>query len=117
MKVDKNKEDEIKHLLMQIQQYQQQAQVMALQRQQLEIQSLEMESAEDALKDSAGDVFRAVGPILVKSKKDDVQKYLKDSKEKIGLRLKTIEAQEKRLGDRIKALGEKLKPHLQGLSG
>lgn len=111
-------EKEMQSLLIQIQQYQQQAQMMAMQKQQLEIQNIELTSAEEAVKASKSDeVFRAVGPILVKSNKTDVQKYITETKEKIDLRLKAVEKQEKRLGEKMKELGEKLKPFVPELSG
>ncbi len=110
--------EQAQHIVMQLQQYQQQLQLLVMQRQQMELQLAEINAAVDALKTVTGDeVFRAVGPILVKSKKADVDKILADAKEIIDLRVKTVQKQETKVKEKVKELTEKITPYLRGHSG
>ena len=99
------------HMIVQLQQYQQQMQSLIAQRQQLELQIAELSSAIDALKDVKGEeVFKIVGPIMVKSGKSDVEKDLKELKENTEIRIKTIQKQEERVKEKMKELTEKITP-------
>lgn len=94
-----------KHAMTQANIYQQQLQIMMSQRQQLELQKKEAELAMDELKKEKTEfVFKAIGPALVKKKKDDVILDLKESLETLETRLKTLESQEKRLANKIREL-------------
>ncbi len=110
--------DQAQHIVMQLQQYQQQLQLLVMQRQQMELQLAEINAAVEALKTVAGDeVFRAVGPILVKSKKAEVEKILADAREVIDLRVKTVQRQEGKVKEKVKELTEKITPYLRGGHG
>ena len=99
-----------KHALMQLQTYQQQFQLLVYQRQQLELQIEEIKSAIEALeKEKAEEVYKAIGPALVKKKRTDVLKDLAESLEKLETRIKTVQTQEKKLTDKIKELSEKIR--------
>lgn len=98
-----------KHALVQLQTYQQQFQLLVYQKQQLELQQEEIDSAIDALeKEKTEEVFKAIGPALVKKKRTDVLADLKETKEKLVTRIKTFESQEKKLTAKIKELSEKI---------
>lgn len=105
--------EQAQHILMQLQQYQQQLQLLVMQRQQLELQLAEINAAAEALKTVVGnEVFRAVGPILVKSRKADVEKILSDAKEVVDLRAKTVQKQEAKVKEKVKELSDKITPYL-----
>ncbi len=97
------------HMLMQLQQYQQQLQVIMAQRQQAELQLAEIDAALEALKDVKEDtVFKAVGPILAKVKKDKTQKELADTKELLELRIKTMDKQGDKVKEKMKEINDKI---------
>lgn len=107
---------EMQHLLMQLQAYQQQTQALAMQMQQFEIQSMELDAAlEELVSESAPDeVFKSAGPILVKRKKDEVEKELKDDREIVKVRIDALKKQENRLREKMKELSAKLSPLMKG---
>ncbi len=110
--------EQAQHIIIQLQQYQQQLQLLVMQRQQLELQLAEINAAVEALKTVAGDeVFRAVGPILVKSRKAEVDKILADAREMIDLRMKTVQKQEAKVKEKVKEFSDKITPYLRGSSG
>ncbi|MBR9679874.1 MAG: prefoldin subunit beta [Candidatus Altiarchaeota archaeon] len=98
-----------KHALVQLQTYQQQFQMLIYQKQQLELQQEEINSAVNALeKEKVDEVFKAIGPALVKKKRIDVLADLKQTQEKLEIRVKTFESQEKKLTAKMKELSEKI---------
>ena len=72
-------------MLIQLQTFQQQIQTIAFQKETLGIQDIELGKALDDLKKAKDDeeVFKAVGPILIKSNKKDLEKELSEKKESI----------------------------------
>ena len=99
-----------RHALTQLSINQQQLQVLVAQRQQLELQLKEIEAAMDELKkEEAEHVYKAIGPALIKKKREDVIKDLEEAREKLGLRIKTVKSSEKKLTEKIKELSSKLK--------
>lgn len=110
--------EQAQHMVMQLQQYQQQLQLLVMQRQQMELQLAEINAAVEALKTVSGDeVFRAVGPILVRSRKAEVEKILADAKEVLELRIKTVQKQEGKVKEKVKEFTEKITPYLRGSGG
>lgn len=101
---------QLRHQLAQFQQIQQQAQVLMGQRQQLEILLHETERAMEELQKLAEDtvVYKSVGTILVKSEKKTLEENLKEQKETLDLRVKTVARQEERTLERLKEMREKL---------
>ncbi len=107
---------QIQNQIAQLQQLQQQAQALALQRSQLELALNEADQtlAElDKIDDTAA-VYKTVGTILVKSNREDVKTDLSEKKETYGVRLKSLERQEERVQTRFKQLQEQLKKALGG---
>ncbi len=108
--MDKEMSPQQKHALTQVNGYQQQIQILISQRQQMELQLKEIDlSYEELKKESATEVYKAIGPALVKKKKEDVLIDLKEARDKVELRIKTIKSQEKRLSNKIKELSSKLR--------
>ncbi len=97
-----------KHAITQANIYQQQLQIMISQRQQIELQIKEAELAVEELeKETAPHVFKAIGPALVKKKREDVIADLKETIAKLDVRLKNLKSQEKKLSDKIRELSSK----------
>jgi len=97
-----------KHAITQANIYQQQLQIMMSQRQQIELQIKEAELAIEELgKEKETFVFKAIGPALIKKKKEEVVEDLKETITKLNTRLKTLQSQEKKLSNKIRELSSK----------
>lgn len=103
-------------LLLQMQTFQQQYQAAAMQKEGLMLQKLELDKAlEELAKTKDGEeVYKAVGPILVKSTKAELVKELGEKKETAELRLKSIDKQEEKLKEKLKETQDKLQALLSG---
>lgn len=73
------------------------------QKQQFQSQLMEIDSALDEL-EKTDKAFRIVGNIMVASKKENLQADLKQKKEVVGLRIKSIEKQEDKLREKASEL-------------
>jgi prefoldin beta subunit len=102
---------QIKNQLAQLQQIQQQAQAIAVQKNQVEINLKETELALEELEKLEPDavIYRAVGDLLVKSERDKTKESLKEKKDTLDLRLQTLARQEERVQKRFQQLQEQLK--------
>jgi len=100
--------------LLELQAFQQQMQTVLIQKESLNIQNMEIDKAlEELEKVKNEDVFKAVGPILIKSEKEKLKKELKERKETIDLRLKSLQKQENRLKEKLEECQEKLEESLK----
>jgi len=89
---------------------QQQLRNVVLQKEALKIQVNEIESALEELKKTEEEtVYKVVGNVMVKKKKDEVEKELNEIKEDSELKISSLENFEKDLIERIKGIEEKLK--------
>ncbi len=95
----------------QLQVAEQSMQQFLMQKQSFQAQLLEVESAQEEIKNSEV-VYKVVGGLMLKSKKEDVEKDLKEKNEILNLRLKNIDKQEKSAQDSVKKLREEI---LQGI--
>ncbi len=103
-------------LLLQLQTLQQQYQAIAVQKEAMSLQKLEFDKALEELgkaKDSE-DVYKAVGPVLVKSTKALLMNELGERKETIDLRVKALEKQEEKLKEKLKEMQVKLEEMFKG---
>jgi prefoldin beta subunit len=99
-------------------QMRQQVQMITTQRLQLESQHREIERALEELEKAGDDVpiYKNAGMLLIKAKsKADVISELKEAKEILGIRVKTIEKQERNLKEQFEELQKKLATALRGL--
>ena len=94
---------ETEQKIAQLQLLEQNLQGFLMQKQQFQTQLVEVESALEEIKD-AEESFKIVGSIMVKAKKQDLEKDLKEKKEMLELRIKTIEKQEKNIKDRAEII-------------
>jgi prefoldin beta subunit len=106
---------EAQQILMELQTFQQQMQTVLMQKESLSIQNMEIEKALEELgKNEHDDVYKAIGPILIKSTKKDLTKELNEKKETIDLRIKSLQKQEARLKDKLKESQEKFEEIFKG---
>lgn len=109
---------EAQQALMEIQMFQQQMQTVVAQKEALNLQGMEIDKALDELiKSKEDDVYKAVGPILIKSTKKELEAELREKKETISLRVKSLEKQETRIRDKVKEVQEKLEQMIKSASG
>jgi len=94
---------ETEHKINQLQLFEQGMQTILAQKQQFQMQLVEIESALSELNKS-DTAYKIVGNIMVASNKEDLKSDLKSKKDIVELRLKTLEKQE----NQIKEKAEKL---------
>ena len=102
---------QIQNQLAQLQQLQQQAQAVMTQKAQIEGLIRETEAALKELEKSPDDaiIYKSVGELLFKSEKPKLQEELKERKDMMDIRLKTMAKQEERIQGRFNQLQEQLK--------
>jgi prefoldin beta subunit len=100
----------LREQLARLQQLQQNLQAIMMQKQQLEAESVEIEKATEELKKSEQDevVYKTVGPLLIKTKKDDTLKELDEKKDLANTRLVVLGKQETRVKDNLKEVENKI---------
>jgi prefoldin beta subunit len=102
---------QIKNQLAQLQQIQQQAQAIAAQKNQVEINLKETDLALEELEklDADAVVYRAIGDLLIKTEREKTKESLKEKKDTLDLRMQTLARQEERAQKRFQQLQEQLK--------
>jgi len=102
---------QIQNQLAQLQQIQQQAQALAAQKNQIEINLKETELALGELEnlDDNAVVYRAIGDLLIKTEREKTKNALIEKKDTLSLRTETISRQEERIQKRFQQLQEQLK--------
>ena len=108
---------QVQNQIAQFQQLQQQLQVLATQRLQLEAKLREVEGTLEDLGKVGGDVpvYRSTGALLIRVEdREGLRKELEEQKETLGIRVNTIKKQEKSLGERYEQLQAKLTQALEG---
>jgi prefoldin beta subunit len=100
----------LREQLARLQQLQQNLQAIMMQKQQLEAESVEIEKATEELKKSEQDeaVYKSVGPLLIKTKKDDTLKELDEKKDLANTRLVVLGKQETRVKENLKEVENKI---------
>jgi prefoldin beta subunit len=106
---------QIQDKINQFQTLQNQLQAVMMQKQQMTLQSADIDSALTAL-EKAGKpkVYEAVGPILIETTKEDSEKKLKENKELMTTRVVMLEKQEKKLTEKLKELSTEIQSELRG---
>ena len=107
---------EAQQVIAQLQTFQQQLQASILQRGSLNLQKLEIEKALEALEKVKENesVYKITGPVLIKTKKSEVEKELKEKLEEIEVKIKSLEKLIKKLEEKIKEKQEKIKAFFEG---
>lgn len=94
---------ELQEKIGKLQMFEQNMQNFLMQKQQFQGQLLEIDSAIKELKD-AKVAYKIVGNIMVNSNKDELEKELKEKKERIELRIKTLEKQEAQIKEKASSI-------------
>ncbi len=87
----------------QLQLMEQSMQGLSMQKQQFQLQQVEVESAMKEL-ENVEEAYKIVGNIMVLSKKTDIKEELNSKKEIIELRIKSLEKQENHMRDKASKL-------------
>ena len=95
--------EESEKKLAQLQMLEQSMQNLLMQKQQFQLQQVEIESALKEL-EKVDEAYKIVGNIMVLSKKDDLKKDLSSKKEIVELRIKNMEKQETQLREKASKL-------------
>jgi len=108
----------VQERLLRLQQLQQTLQTVLTQKQQLEIDLLEVDQALSELEKASDDtvIYKSIGSLLIKTEKPKVTGELKERKEMDNMRVSVLGKQEERLRGQIKELQEKLQKDLRPLS-
>jgi len=100
---------EIQQKLREFQEAQQQARMVLTQKYQIELQLKESEAALDELEKAGNtEVHKIIGQILIKSDKETISKDLKEKADILGVRLKSLDSQEKKITGQLKSLQDRL---------
>ncbi len=108
----------VQERLLRLQQLQQTLQNILTQKQQLELELLEIDQALAELEKTPdeGVIYRSAGSLLVRSEKAKVTADLNERKELANMRISVLGKQEERLRSQIKELSERLQKDLRPLS-
>ncbi len=106
--------EEVRELIMQFQAYQQQSQMITGQKDAMKTQMLEVEnSLKELEKGGEREIYKSIGPILIKTTKDEMKKDLTEKKEMIEIRIRTVDAEDRKTREKIKELQAKIQSSLQ----
>jgi prefoldin beta subunit len=106
----------LKEQISRLQQLQQNLQAIMMQKQQIELEIVETERAlEELSKTTTSDsIYKATGPLLIKSEKDTVEKELTEKKELANTRVMVLGKQELRVKENLKEVENKINQMLKG---
>ena len=90
-----------------------------MQKQQLEVESVETDKALEELKKAGADdaVYKNAGSVLIKAKKDQVIKELEERKELSNTRVMVLSKQETRVKENLKEVEIKINEMIKGMQG
>lgn len=108
-KITKATQEKISELQM----MQQRLTLFNAQKQQLQIQLIEVENALAEIEKAKGTIYRLIGEILVEKSADELKKELNDKKEELDLRIKTMDKQESKTKEHALALQKEIAAELK----
>jgi prefoldin beta subunit len=102
-----------------LQQLQQNLQAIMMQKQQLEVETVETDRALEELKKAGPNdaVYKNAGSVLIKAKKDEVVKELEEKKELSNTRVMVLGKQEARVKENLKEVENKINEMIRGMQG
>lgn len=105
-----------KEQLTRLNQLQQNLQAIVMQKQQVEVELVEIDKALEELKKINADdsVYKTAGPVLIKAKRDDVLKELEEKKELSNTRVMVLSKQETRVKENLKEIQTKIDEMVRG---
>jgi len=95
---------ETQEKILQLQNIQRQLQMIMQQRQQFEFAKVSAEAAIKELENANGQVFKAIGPVLIESKPNDLKTELEDQNKTMDERIEALKKQEERMVGKGKEL-------------
>ena len=100
-----------------LQQLQQNLQAIMMQKQQLEVESVETDRALEELKKAGADdsIYKNAGSVLIKAKKEEVVKELEEKKELSNTRVMVLSKQETRVKENLKEVETKINEMIRGM--
>ncbi len=104
MDIDKETQEKIQEL----QTYEQNLHSLLIQKQAFQMELSETENATNEISKSKDDVFKLIGNIMVKASKEKIEKDLKQKKDLLSLRIKSIEKQEMQISKQLEELKEEV---------
>jgi prefoldin beta subunit len=109
MKIDQITQEKLQELQM----AEQGMQNILMQKQAFQMELNESESAIEETKKAEDDVYKILGNIMIKAKKQDVLKELEEKKNIFSLRIKTLENQEKMFSEKFEKLKSDIEKELK----
>ena len=109
-------EEETEKKINKLQMIEQSMQAFLMQKQQFQGQLIEIDSALGELKNSK-EAYKIVGEVMINSNPQDLIKELSEKKERVELRVKTLEKQEKELREKASAMQSEVMKKLQNEKG
>jgi prefoldin beta subunit len=99
-----------------LQQLQQNLQAIMMQKQQVELEVVETDRALEEIKKTGAEdmVYKNAGPLLIRSKREDVIKELEEKKELSNTRVMVLTKQETRVKDNLKEVENKINQMIKG---
>ncbi len=101
-------DEETQKKIQELQSYEQALHSLLLQKQAFQIELSEAENALSEVTKTKDEVFKIVGNIMIKAKKEDIEKDLKHKKEILSIRLKSIEKQESEITKELEDVKEEV---------
>ena len=108
---------EIEKQIVEYQKLEKQLQAIMAQRVQFEIQLQETENALKEVEKANSDVYKATGGIFIKTTKKDALEDLKERKEMVEIRIRSLKEQEEKLKSALTRLGTKIQEELKNARG
>jgi len=105
-----------KEQITRLNQLQQNLQTILMQKQQIEIELVEIDKALEELKkiNTEDAVYKTAGPVLIKANRDDVVKELEEKKELSNTRVMVLSKQETRVKENLKEIQTKIDEMIRG---
>ena len=102
--------------LARLNQLQQNLQTIQIQKQQIEVELVEIDKALEELKkiNAEDTVYKTAGPVLIKANRDDVVKELEEKKELSNTRVMVLSKQETRVRENLKEIQTKIDEMVRG---
>lgn len=109
---------QVQERLLRLQQLQQTLQTILQQKQQVEVETAEIDQSLSELEKTADDavIYKAAGSLLVRAVKADIIKELNERKELLNTRTTVITRQEERMRSQLKEIQTKLQEDLNPVS-
>jgi len=104
---------ETQEKIQQLQIFEQNLQNLLLQKQAFQFELSETENALKEITKTKEDVYKMLGQVMIKSSKSDVEKELKQKKDILNLRIKSIEKQESQFKEEVEKIRKEVMKNIK----